>query len=88
MFILVLIVVLLLLIIGVGFAALEIKDLLGSVVVYSAFSYLAVVLYLILGSPDVGFTEAIIGVISSVFFILALKEMNRWCEKWRKYKYS
>ncbi len=81
MIVLVLIVVLLILIIAVGFAALEIKDLLGSVVVYSAFSFLAVVLYLILGSPDVGFTEAIIGVISSVFFIFALKEMDRWCEK-------
>lgn len=81
MLILVLVVVFLILVIGVGLAALEIKDLLGSIVVYSAFSYLAVILYLILGSPDVGFTEAVIGVISSVFFIFALKEMDRWVEK-------
>ncbi|NCC81769.1 MAG: DUF4040 domain-containing protein [Clostridia bacterium] len=81
MFILIMMVVFLILIIGVGLAALEIKDLLGAVVAYSAFSYLAVALYLILGSPDVGFTEAVIGVISSVFFIFAIKEMNRWCAK-------
>jgi multicomponent Na+:H+ antiporter subunit B len=41
---------------------------------------LAVMLYLILGSPDVAFTEAVIGVISSIFFIFAIKRLDRWCD--------
>lgn len=81
MFFLVMMVIFLLLILITGFAALEIKDLLGAVIVFSAFSFLAVMLYLILGSPDVAFTEAVIGVISSIFFIFAIKRLDRWCEK-------
>ncbi len=80
MFILSLMVFFLVLIIITGIAALEIQDLLGAVIAFSAFSFLAVVLYLILGSPDVAFTEAAIGVVSAIFFIFAIKKLDRWCE--------
>jgi multicomponent Na+:H+ antiporter subunit B len=80
MFFLSLMVVFLLLIIIAGLAALETKDLLGAVIIFSSFSFLAVMLYLLLGSPDVAFTEAVIGVISSIFFIFAIKRLDRWCD--------
>lgn len=81
MFFLSLVVLFLILIIATGIVALETEDLLGAVIVFSAFSYMAVMLYLLLGSPDVGFTEAVIGVISSIFFIFAIKKVDRWCDR-------
>lgn len=80
MFFLILMVIFLILMIFTGLAALETEDLLGAVIIFSAFSFLAVMLYLILGSPDVAFTEAVIGVISSIFFIFAIRRLNRWCD--------
>ena len=35
--------------------------------------------YLIFGSPDVAFTEAVIGTMSTVFFAIALKKVDRTC---------
>lgn len=81
MYFLSLVVLFLVLIIVTAIAALEVKDLLGAVIIFSAFSYLAVMLYLLLGSPDVGFTEAVIGVISSIFFIFAIKKIDGWCDR-------
>ena len=80
MLFLVLMVVFLILMIFTGLSALETEDLLGAVIIFGAFSFLAVMLYLILGSPDVAFTEAVIGVISSIFFIFAIRRLNRWCD--------
>lgn len=56
------------------------KDLLAAAVIYSAFSFCAVLLYLMMGAPDVAFTEAVIGVISTIYFVAALKKLNRWCK--------
>ncbi len=81
MYFLFLVVLFLVLIIITGIAALEAKELLGAVIIFSAFSFMAVMLYLLLGSPDVGFTEAVIGVISSIFFIFAIKQIDRWCDR-------
>ncbi|MFZ5943948.1 MAG: Na(+)/H(+) antiporter subunit B [Bacillota bacterium] len=72
---------LLILLIGTGITALNVKDLLASVVLFGAFSFFAVLLYLVQGAPDVAFTEAVIGVISTVFFIAALRELDRWCKR-------
>jgi len=69
--------VLLLLLIGTGITALTVKDLLASVVLFGAFSFFAMLLYLIVGAPDVAFTEAVIGVVSTVFFIAALNKLKR-----------
>ena len=33
-----------------------------------------------LGSPDVAFTEAVIGTISTIFFVASLKKIDRWCK--------
>lgn len=53
------------------------RDLMVSVVIYCAFSFITMFLYIIMGAPDVAFTEAVIGVISTVFFIIILKSVSR-----------
>lgn len=69
--------VLLLGLIGITIAIIFGKDLMISVVIYCAFSFLTMLLYNIMGAPDVAFTEAVIGVISTVFFIIILRSINR-----------
>lgn len=73
--------VLLILLIGTGISALKVKDLLASIILFSAFSFFAMLLYLIVGAPDVAFTEAVIGVVSSVFFVAALNKLKRGCKE-------
>ena len=53
------------------------KDLVSVVVVYCAFSFVTMFLYIIMGAPDVAFTEAVIGVISTIYFIMTLKSIDR-----------
>ena len=55
-----------------------VKDILAAAIIYCAFSFCAVLLYFMMGSPDVAFTEAVIGVVSTIYFVVALKNMNRW----------
>lgn len=55
-------------------------DLFACAVVMSAFSFAAVLTYLIFGSPDVAFTEAVIGTMSTVFYAVALKKVDRHCK--------
>jgi multicomponent Na+:H+ antiporter subunit B len=53
------------------------RDLMVAVVIYCAFSFITMFLYIIMGAPDVAFTEAVIGVISTVFFIIILRSIRR-----------
>ena len=56
------------------------KDLVSVVVVYCAFSFVTMFLYIIMGAPDVAFTEAVIGVITTIYFIMTLKSIDRRCK--------
>lgn len=56
------------------------KDLVSVVVVYCAFSFVTMFLYIIMGAPDVAFTEAVIGVISTIYFIMTIKSIDRRCK--------
>lgn len=56
------------------------KDLVSVVLVYCAFSFVTMFLYIIMGAPDVAFTEAVIGVISTIYFIMTLKSIDRRCK--------
>lgn len=56
------------------------RDLLATVVIFCAFSFCASLLYLIMGAPDVAFTEAVIGVVSTIFFVIILRSVDRWCK--------
>ena len=69
--------ILLLGLIAIAVAIICGRDLMVAVVIYCAFSFLTMFLYIIMGAPDVAFTEAVIGVISTVFFIIILRSIKR-----------
>ena len=69
--------ILLLGLIAIATAIIFGRDLMVSVVIYCAFSFIKMFLYIIMGAPDVAFTEAVIGVISTVFFIIILRSVRR-----------
>lgn len=71
--------VLLLALIAITLAVIFDKDLMAVVVTYCAFSFITMFLYIVMGAPDVAFTEAVIGVISTIFFVIALKTIDRRC---------
>ncbi|MCU6763133.1 putative monovalent cation/H+ antiporter subunit B [uncultured Roseburia sp.] len=73
--------VLLLFLIFITIAIIFDPDLFACTLLFCAFSFCAVLTYLIFGSPDVAFTEAVIGTMSTVFFAVALKKVDRWCKK-------
>lgn len=53
-------------------------DLFACAIIFCAFSFSAVLTYLFFGSPDVAFTEAVIGAMSTVFYAVALKKVDRF----------
>ena len=69
-----------LLLITIAIAIVFGKDLLALTVIYSVFSFAAMILYILAGAADVAFTEAVIGVISTVYFIIAIKSISRRCK--------
>ena len=56
------------------------KDLMVVVITYCAFSFITMFLYIVMGAADVAFTEAVIGVISTIYFIMTLKNIDRRCK--------
>ena len=68
---------LLLALISIAFVIIFGRDLMVAVVIYCAFSFITMFLYIVMGAPDVAFTEAVIGVISTVFFIIILRSVRR-----------
>ena len=71
--------VLLLALIAITLTVIFDNDLMAVVVTYCAFSFITMFLYIVMGAPDVAFTEAVIGVISTIFFVIALKTIARRC---------
>lgn len=53
------------------------NSLLSSVIIYCAFSFGAMLLYITVGAADVAFTEAVIGTVSTVYFLIAIKSIKR-----------
>lgn len=61
--------------------ALIVKDLLAAAIFMMTYSFIAAVLYAVMGAVDVAFTEAAVGAgISGVFIIAALFFLNRRSE--------
>ena len=56
------------------------KDLLSASVVYCGFSFCAMLLYIMMGAADVAFTEAVIGVISTTYVVIAIRTTDRRCK--------
>ena len=61
--------VLLIALISITVVVIFAKDLLAVTVIYCAFSFITMFLYIVMGAPDVAFTEAVIGVVSTIYFI-------------------
>ena len=73
--------VLLLFLIATTIAIIMCRDLLATIVMFSVFSFCAVLAYLMMGAPDVAITEAVISTISTIFMVAALRKIRRWCKK-------
>ena len=73
--------VLLLFLIATTIAIIMCRDLLATIVMFSVFSFCAVLAYLMMGAPDVTFTEAVISTISTIFMVAAFRKISRWCKK-------
>ncbi len=72
--------VLLLILIGITLSIIFGKDLMTAVITYCGFSFITMFLYIVMGAPDVAFTEAVIGVISTIYFIMMLRSIDRRCK--------
>lgn len=68
---------LLLVLLAIAIVILFERDLLATAIIYCAFSFGAMLLYILVGAADVAFTEAVIGTISTVYFVIAIKSINR-----------
>lgn len=61
------------------------KNLLGSVIIYTAYSLVMSILWVLLQSPDLAITEAAVGAgISSILFFVALKRIRVMDEERRE----
>ena len=57
----------------------KIKDLIGAVILFSAYSLMMSVLWLILKSPDVAITEAAIGAgVTAILFFAVISKTKRY----------
>ncbi len=71
-------VVILTMVIFCAIAALSIKDLLGTAILFGAYSFMMCLLWAIMGAVDVAFTEASVGAgVSTVFFVGAIFRTTR-----------
>ena len=59
--------------------AVRIRDLLGAVIVYAAYSLLMAIIWLLLGSPDVAITEAALGAgVTAILMIATISKTGRY----------
>ncbi|HDS16937.1 MAG TPA: DUF4040 domain-containing protein [Proteobacteria bacterium] len=71
-------IVLLLFIVICALAAINLKDLLGAVIILGAYSFFMCLLWTEMGAVDVAFTEASVGAgIGTVLFIAAVNKTSR-----------
>lgn len=59
-------------------AAIHIKDLLATAILFGAYSFMMCLLWAVMGAVDVAFTEASVGAgVSTVFFVAAVFQTTR-----------
>jgi len=74
--------ILLFFIVAIAIAAVSIRDLLSSVILLSAYSFLMALIWVELQSVDVGFTETAVGAgATTAFLIAAISRTTRWEKK-------
>ena len=70
--------IILLIVVLCGIAAISIRDLLGSAIMFGAYSFMMCLLWSIMGAVDVSSTEASVGAgVSTVFFVAAVFRTTR-----------
>lgn len=70
--------ILLILVIICAVAAITVRDLLSSAIIFGVYSFLMCLLWAEMGSVDVAFTEASVGAgVSTLFFIAAVFQTTR-----------
>lgn len=63
-------------------SALNVKDLLGAVILFGAYSFMMCLLWAIMGAVDVAFTEASVGAgVSTVLLVAAVFRTTRWSKE-------
>lgn len=71
-------IILLIFLIIIAFTVLYTKDLLMAVLVFSAYSFILVIIWQRLGAPDVALIEAVAGVgVTTILFIFAITRTKR-----------
>ncbi len=66
------------LVIVCGAAAIMVRDLMSSAILFGAYSFMMCVLWAVMGAVDVAFTEAAVGAgVSTVFFVAAVFRTSR-----------
>ncbi len=66
------------LVVAAAIGAIAVKDLLGSAILFGAYSFMMCLLWAIMGAVDVAFTEASVGAgVSTVFFVAAVFRTTR-----------
>ncbi len=58
-------------------AAFLSRDLMVAVIMFAAFSFASALLFAMMGAVDVGFTEAIIGTATTLFYVTVLFGIER-----------
>jgi energy-converting hydrogenase B subunit D len=71
-------VLILMIVVICGIGAISVKDLLGAVILFSAYSFMMCLLWAIMGAVDVAFTEASVGAgVSTVLCVAAVFRTTR-----------
>lgn len=70
-------VIFLLVLVASGLAAMEAWDLMAAVILFGLFSFAAAILYTLMNAVDVAFTEAVVGAVTTVFYITVIYRTNR-----------
>ena len=66
------------LVIVCAIAAISVRDLLSSAILFGAYSFMMCLLWAIMGAVDVAFTEASVGAgVSTIFFVAAIFRTTR-----------
>ncbi|MBM7625056.1 Na(+)/H(+) antiporter subunit B [Sporohalobacter salinus] len=60
--------------------ATQIKDLLAAVVVFGAYSLIMSIIWQQMRAPDLAITEAVVGIVISVMFVVLISRTERWEE--------
>ena len=70
--------IILTLVVVTAIGAVAVRDLLGSAILFGAYSFMMCLLWAVMGAVDVAFTEATVGAgVSTVFFVAAVFRTSR-----------